>query len=63
MPKKSDNTPLLKDIWESRGLIFSLAKSDFKGKYACSVFGIISYFVLNIIVFGIYGTLLLPVLY
>lgn len=54
MPKKSDHTPLLKDIWESRGLIFSLAKSDFKGKYAGSVFGIIWAFIQPVITVMIY---------
>ena len=41
MSNKKEKTPLLKDVWESRDLIFSLAKSDFKAKYAGSVFGII----------------------
>ena len=54
MPKKSDHTPLLKDIWESRGLILSLAKSDFKGKYAGSVFGIIWAFIQPVITVMIY---------
>jgi len=37
MSNKKEKTPLLKDVWESRELIFSLAKSDFKAKYAGSV--------------------------
>ncbi len=54
MSKKSENTPFLKDLWESRGLIFSLAKSDFKAKYAGSVFGIIWAFVQPVITVLIY---------
>jgi teichoic acid transport system permease protein len=45
---------LIKDIWESRRLIFNLAKSDFKAKYAGSVFGIIWAFVQPVITVLIY---------
>ena len=54
MPNKKEHTPLIKDIWESRGLILSLAKSDFKGKYAGSVFGIIWAFIQPVITVMIY---------
>ena len=54
MSKKNGNTPLLKDIWENRGLIWRLAKSDFKSKYAGSVFGIIWAFVQPVISVLIY---------
>lgn len=54
MSKKSEHTPLLKEIWESRNLILNLAKSDFKAKYAGSVFGIIWAFVQPVITVLIY---------
>ena len=54
MSNKKEKTPLLKDVWESRELIFSLAKSDFKAKYAGSVFGIIWAFVQPVITVMIY---------
>ena len=54
MSNKKEKTPLLKDVWESRELILSLAKSDFKAKYAGSVFGIIWAFVQPVITVMIY---------
>lgn len=54
MSKKKESKPFLLDIWESRSLIFRLAGTDFKAKYAGSYFGIIWAFVQPVITVLIY---------
>ena len=54
MANNTKKPSFVKEVWNSRELIFRLAKNDFKTKYAGSYFGIIWAFVQPIVTILIY---------